>query len=223
MPLIDLNERPAAKARRQRLSPAERRKQILDEAIRYFAEVGFDGGTRELAQRLGVTQPLIYRYFPSKEHLIRELYQHVYIDPWRVEWDHLLTDRERPIRERLVEFYLRYTDIVFGRDWLRIYLFAGLKGVEINKWYITFVEERVLRRICGEMRHHFGLPGIDKVPIQAIELEAFWTFHAGIFYYGVRREVYKVPVHVELRTFIDASVDSLLEGLPALMRCAISQ
>ena len=60
------------KPKRQRLPPAARRDHILKEAIQYFSEVGFDGGTRELAVRLGVKQPLLYRYFPSKEDLIKE-------------------------------------------------------------------------------------------------------------------------------------------------------
>ena len=54
----------AAKPRRTRLSPAERERLIVAGAVRYFAEVGFGGQTRELSRRLGITQPLLYRYFP---------------------------------------------------------------------------------------------------------------------------------------------------------------
>ena len=46
-----------------RLSRAERERQIIQAAIRFFAEVGFAGRTRELAERAGITQPLLYRYF----------------------------------------------------------------------------------------------------------------------------------------------------------------
>jgi AcrR family transcriptional regulator len=60
---------------RRRLTPDDRRRQIVDGAIDYFAEVGFDGGTRNLAARLGVTQPLLYRYFPAKEDLMRAVYK----------------------------------------------------------------------------------------------------------------------------------------------------
>ena len=55
------------KAKRRRLSPTVREQQIVDEAIQFFAEVGFGGRTRELAKRIGITQPLLYRYFPTKE------------------------------------------------------------------------------------------------------------------------------------------------------------
>ncbi len=77
--LVALKERQskAAAGNRQRLSPGEREQQILDEAISFFAEVGLSGQTRELAQRLGVTQPLIYRYFPTKQDLIERVFEEV--------------------------------------------------------------------------------------------------------------------------------------------------
>ena len=51
------------------MPPGEREAQIVAEAVRFFAETGFEGQTRELAARLGITQPLLYRYFPTKEAL----------------------------------------------------------------------------------------------------------------------------------------------------------
>jgi AcrR family transcriptional regulator len=50
---------------RTRLPRDTREQLIVKEAVRFFAEFGFGGRTRELARRLGVTQPLLYRYFPS--------------------------------------------------------------------------------------------------------------------------------------------------------------
>ncbi len=48
----------------------DREQAILNEAIRFFAEHGFEGQTRELAKRMGITHSAIYRHFPSKEALI---------------------------------------------------------------------------------------------------------------------------------------------------------
>src|SRR5215469_5292771 len=144
--------------RQKRLPPAERRAGIIRKACGFFAERGFEGGTRELARELGITQPLLYRYFPAKEDLIREVYKSVYLDRWNPQWGAILRDRKRPLRDRLQTFYEAYTDAIFTREWLRIYLFSGLKGVEINKWYIGFVEDRVLTIIVEEYRHEAGLP-----------------------------------------------------------------
>ncbi len=202
-------------AQRRRLAPLDRRRQILEAAIAYFAEVGFDGGTRGLAQKLGVTQPLIYRYFPSKDDLIREVYNEVYLGRWRTEWEDLISDRRLPLRERLVTFYLRYTEVVFASEWMRIYLFSGLRGLEINQWWINFVEERILRRICEEIRFAYGLPGFDALPFQQAEIDLYWMVHGGIFYYGMRQHVYQAAPRLQLQAFLELSVDSLLDGLPS--------
>jgi AcrR family transcriptional regulator len=202
-------------AARLRLSPDDRRKLIVEEAIRYFAEVGLDASTRPLATRLGITQPLIFRYFPNKDDLVQAVYHEVFLSQWRIEWEVLLEDRSRPLRERLIEFYSIYTDVIFNSRWMRIFLFAGLRGLDLNRWYINFAEERIHRRVCFEIRAERGIKA--KGPITGRELELYWLFHGGIFYFGVRRFAYGVPVHLDLREFIEASVDSLLDGMPAAL------
>jgi AcrR family transcriptional regulator len=53
-----------------RLSAEERRRAIVEAVRDVFAEKGFDGTTtRDLAKSAGVSEALIYRYFPSKESL----------------------------------------------------------------------------------------------------------------------------------------------------------
>ena len=74
------------------LAKEERRAQILYGAVQYFAEEGFSGQTRELSRRLGITQPLIYRYFPSKQHLLDAIFEELFIDRWDPGWKALMTD-----------------------------------------------------------------------------------------------------------------------------------
>src|SRR6266403_4162269 len=88
-----------ARPPQRRLSPDDRRKEFVAKATEFFSEEGFGGGTRALARRLGVTQPLLYRYFPSKDDLIKEVYRKVYLDPLETGWEKLLTDRTRPLRD----------------------------------------------------------------------------------------------------------------------------
>jgi AcrR family transcriptional regulator len=214
--------KPATKAKapklapRIRLSPEDRKKLIVDEAIRYFAEVGFDGGTRPLAVRLGITQPLIFRYFPNKDDLIHAVYNEVFLSRWRIEWEVLLEDRTRPLRDRLIEFYRLYTEVIFNSKWMRIFLYSGLRGLDLNKWYINFAEERIHRRVCREIRAEKGIK--LQGPISGRELEIYWVFHGGIFYHGVRQFAYGVPIHLALDEFIEASVDSMLNGMPAALK-----
>jgi TetR/AcrR family transcriptional regulator len=50
------------------------RKAIAEAAIRIFARKGYAGTSiREICQAAGITKPVLYYYFHSKEHLYREL------------------------------------------------------------------------------------------------------------------------------------------------------
>src|SRR4030066_1028107 len=60
----------------KRMSAEGRREQILQGAMCLFAEKGFRGTTtREIAQRLGISEALMFKYFPSKEALYRAIIQ----------------------------------------------------------------------------------------------------------------------------------------------------
>jgi AcrR family transcriptional regulator len=51
-----------------------RRGEILDAALVVFSEKGYEGGTmREIAQRLGLTEPALYRHYAGKEALFEDL------------------------------------------------------------------------------------------------------------------------------------------------------
>ena len=170
------------RAKQKRLSPDDRRKEFVAKATEFFSEEGFGGGTRDLARRLGVTQPLLYRYFPSKDDLIKEVYRTVYLEPLDTGWEKLLADRSRPIRDRLQEFYSAYTEAIFTRKWLRIYLYSGLKGLDINRWYVGVVRDKILTRIIRECRHEAGLPAQGKPT--ASELKWRGCFTAEFFITG---------------------------------------
>jgi AcrR family transcriptional regulator len=178
----------AASAKRRRLPPAQRREEILEKAIKLFAEHGFESSTRELARQLGITQPLLYRYFPSKDDLVREVYKSVYLNRWNVEWDRMLCDRSQPIEQRLRSFYESYTNAIFTREWMRIYLFSGLRGADINRWYIGLLEERILCRIIREYRYLANLDDQERPDPE--ELELAWALHSGIFYTGIREHIF---------------------------------
>ncbi len=85
----------AQKPRRRNLRAADRERFIVDEAIRFFAEQGFGGQTRELAKRMGITHSAIYRHFPSKEALVERVYEEIYLSRWSASWPCRSTARRR--------------------------------------------------------------------------------------------------------------------------------
>lgn len=210
------------KSKRQRLSPEDRERQIVEGAIQFFAEVGFGGQTRELAQRLGITQPLLYRYFPTKQELIERVYEEVFIGRWTPEWETLISDRTKPLRERLVAFYKAYAREALTYEWIRIYMFAGLAGEDINRRYIQLLEERLLVPVCTEFRAAAEAPAPDDVPVTSLEIEAAWNIHAAIFYYFVRKFIYETPVESDLDAYIADTVDRTLDGALAVTRKTVA-
>lgn len=65
---------PAAGTSKARLTASERRASILEAALKLFSERGFRGTTtRELAQAVGVTEPVLYEHFKTKSELYAAL------------------------------------------------------------------------------------------------------------------------------------------------------
>lgn len=59
-----------SRTRAKRLPAEERRRQILDAAIKVFARSGYRGaGTADIAAEAGIGEPTIYRYFADKHDL----------------------------------------------------------------------------------------------------------------------------------------------------------
>ncbi|MBC7908664.1 MAG: TetR/AcrR family transcriptional regulator [Rhodospirillaceae bacterium] len=198
---------------RRRLPRKERERLIVDEAIRFFAEVGFEGQTRALAQRLGVTQPLLYRYFPDKESLIERVYQEVFEGGWDTAWESDLADRTRPLADRLHQLYRNYTLVNFSYERVRLFMFAGLKDFAIGNRYLDFVHEHLFEPLAREVRFAAGLDPTG--PVSEAELEVAAGLHGAIGYVGLRRWVYQTQTPVDVNAAVTALVEAFVAGAPA--------
>lgn len=202
---------PATPATR-RLSGAEREQHIAKEAVRYFSEVGFGGDTRELAQRLGVTQSLLYKYFPNKEALINRVYEEVYLGRWNPFWESIVRDRSIPLQERLTRLYIEYAKAALTRDWVRIFMFSGLRGEDINRKYLDILRSRILEPIAIELRHDLGLPPVTEVPLRSAEIELVWSINARVFYFGQRQWIFNVPLEDKIEDMIRLTIEHFIAG-----------
>ena len=203
---------------RKRLNAEDRREDILLASIKYFATHGFMGSTRELAKEIGVTQPLLYRYFPSKADLIDAVFEEMYARQRQFHWEDDLSDRSRPISDRMVEFFASYAERTYTYEWIRIYTFAGLLDGALNRRYIRRITEPVLRRICVEVMVENGYPEPRPESITVQELDILWILHGGLFYFAIRKFVYgedpKRSLDFPIREGVKQAVASLSELHP---------
>ncbi|WP_449041794.1 TetR/AcrR family transcriptional regulator [Paracoccus sp. (in: a-proteobacteria)] len=198
--------------RRKNMRWEDREEHILNEAVRFFAECGFEGQTRELAKRLGLSHAAIYRHFASKEALIERVYEHVYTSRWRASWDQLIIDRSLPLEARLIRFYREYAECVFEYEWVRIFISSGLKSYGLPERYLAIIRSRVIRPAVAELRHELGLP--PALPSEPEE-ELFWGLHGGVFYLAIRKYIYTTPVPEDIQGTVTGLVRAFLPGIRA--------
>lgn len=208
---------PAPAAPRRRLAPEDREHLIVQEAIGFFSKHGFAASTRDLARELGITQPLLYRYFPTKEALVDRVYEEVFVRRWNPEWEEWLADRAVPLAERLKRYLKDYARFVLRGEWVRIFMYAGLSRGGINQKYLARLRERHFVVIARELRHEYGIPEPADADALDEEVELIWAMHSSVFYIGVRKWIYDLPTPKHLERLIDMRVDAFLAGVPSVL------
>jgi AcrR family transcriptional regulator len=189
---------------------------IVDAAIRFFAEVGFGGQTRELARKIGISQPLLYKYFPRKEDLVDRVYREVYLGRWNPYWETVLGNDRVPLRDRLTQFYVDYASKIMDYEWIRIFMYAGLLGSGINAKYIDLLRDRVILRICHALRAERGLPRVDDRRISAREEQLVWSLQGSMLYMAIQKYLYGFELDADLTSAVEDRVDAFLDGVPAV-------
>ena len=178
---------------RRRMNTADRKRQILDRAIQFFARYGIDGQLRNLTKELGVTHTLLYHYFPTKDALIQEVYKEVFESRWKPEWEQLLDDEKLTPEEKFIAFYIDYSNTVLTYDFVRILIFSGLSDHSISDRFFELIRLRLLPRLIRETRKFCKRPLASK-PSER-ELEFLMGLHGGIFYIGMRRWIYGQAIY----------------------------
>jgi len=205
-----LNDRPSIdeKKRRTRLTPEAREAMILDAAIDFFAENGFTAQTRELADRIGVSQALIFRYFATKEVLVDCVYQKTFEARWDPRWDEMLLDRGVPIRDRLVSFFLSYLNAIDDSVWIRIVMYSSLAGWDLTRRYISEHVDKLMAIMSQEMAASLEMD-------VELDSELIWHLQSTFIYYLVRKHIHKIPVCEDKAVMVQRLVDAYIYGLQA--------
>ena len=118
----------------QKLTSPERRAAIIDAASRMFSERGFRGTTtRELAAAVGVSEPVLYQHFETKQ----ELYSAIIDSKSRIGMENV-ADSLEPYLDGDDDrgFFAKVAEMIL--DWyakdpacIRLLLFSALEGHEL--------------------------------------------------------------------------------------------
>jgi AcrR family transcriptional regulator len=128
-----------------RLSASDRKKQLVDTAMKLFSEQGFDGtSTRQIAEAAGVNESIIFRHFRTKEDLF-----------WAVLSDHVeRRGRNRRIREVIDRGHdFRQVLISIAEDLLnrtpddaavtRLLFYSALRNSELSdRFFRTYAQDK---------------------------------------------------------------------------------
>ena len=121
---------------------AARRLQILEAAVRLFAQHGVAGTTtRQIAQEVGVSEGLIFRYFPTKLDLVRAVTGSTHI--FTADLRKILEEsKSRPVAEVMGRVARVWLDLLHREADLSTILFGeGLINPEIADIVYQVIEQ----------------------------------------------------------------------------------
>ena len=206
--------KPEKRTVSRRLPPEQRRAQILERAYHFFSEYGLTGQTRHLASACGVSQRLLYRYFPSKAALVEAVYADRFATTFDDAWLNELAIGGGTVRNRLIVFYKRYAENVLTRRWLRLALYSALADNPFTAPYTDSIMQRILDAVASvsvrDMNLHWPREG------SALR-DAAWMLHGAIVLGGIRHHIYGTSDADTWFREIESSVDIFLAALPALL------
>lgn len=164
----------AGRPRAAHLGPERRRPLVLDAALRLFVQRGYGGTSMEaIAEAAGVTKPVVYACYPSKEELFRAL-----LDREERRLSESLTaalprepdfrDVERLIGDTFVAFLLTASD---APDSWRVVLYSGRLGESELAERVRRAREAVTARMTQLIEAYLTLLGTEapgrKAPVLA--------------------------------------------------------
>ena len=196
----------------KRMAAGDRCEQILHGAMELFAEKGFRGATtREIAQHLGISEALMFKYFPSKEALYRAIIQK------RTDGSEEMFFPKEAIQSkddrqvfRSVASYLiskNSEDPTF----MRLIQYGALEGHELSRiFFETHAMERT-KLLSKYIRQRIKEKAFKKVP----PLLAARAFMGMILHYVQSQEIYELKkfFHFSQKKVVDTFVDTFLNGL----------
>ena len=187
----------------------ERQASIIAAAASLFAQKGFNGTTtREIAKTAGISEALLFRYFPTK----RTLYAAILAE--KVHLSQLMASIEEAADKRddvRVFTLIASFRIHRGADptLLRLLLFSALEGHELSDMFFRNRHRVFYDYLAGYIARRTREGAFRKVdPLLAAQ-----SFIGMIVYHRLLHEIFKVPAHCSPEDAVGGYVGVFLDGL----------
>jgi AcrR family transcriptional regulator len=194
------------------MSAEGRREHILKGAMQLFAKNGFRGTTtREIAQRLGISEALMFKYFPSKEALYWAIIQKRTDGSEEMLFpkEAIQAKDDRQVFQAIASYLIRKNreDPTF----MRLLLYSALERHDLsNIFFENHATERT-RLLSRYIRQRIKEKAFRNVP----PLVAARAFIGMVIHYVLAEEIYgmKSLSRFSQKKVVDTLVDAFLNGL----------
>ena len=190
-------------------SGRERQASIITAAASLFAKNGFNGTTtRAIAKTAGISEALLFRYFPTK----RALYAAIIAQ--KSQLSQLMASIEEAANKRddvQVFTLIASFRIHRGSDpsLLRLLLFSALEGHELSDMFFRNRHRVFYEFLAGYIARRTREGKFRKVdPLLAAQ-----SFVGMIVYHRLLHDIFGVPAHCSPEEAVAGYVDVFLEGL----------
>lgn len=195
-----------------RMTAGGRREQILRGSMELFARKGFRGTTtRELAQHLGISEALMFKYFPSKKALYRAIIQKKTDGSEEMFFpaEAIQAKDDRQVFRSIASYLISKNteDPVF----MRLIQYSALEGHDLAR---IFIENHAMERtklLSGYIRQRIKEGAFRKVP----PLLAARAFMGMAIHYVQSQEIFGMKdfLRFSQKRVVDTFVETFLNGL----------
>jgi AcrR family transcriptional regulator len=200
---------------KKRMSAQGRREQILEGAWNLFAQKGFRGTTtREIAKRLGISEALMFKYFPTKAALYRAIIQKRMNGSEEMLFPKEAMDSldDRQVFKSILSYLIRKNTA--DPTFMRLLLYSALEGHDLSKMFFENHAMDHTNLLAQYIRRRIKENGFRKV-------DPFLTARAFIgmaIHYVMSQEIYgmKKLFHFPHHKVVDTLADLFLNGLKGL-------
>lgn len=167
--------------------------------------------TRDICKPLGVTQALLYRYFPSREALIDAALERVFAHLWVTDWSAHLEAAQGDLTARLTAFYTPYVTTATS-TFMRLFMWCALSNYPVPQRFFVPLTNKILRAVVSAMRAEASLPGLSDKAMTQGERELAMTLHTSIVFISIRRHIYHMALPEDLGSLVAMQVRAFVPG-----------